>query len=123
MFVEFINQNIWWFVAFAIVFNLLLLSIMQGHVAGAKTVSALELPQLQRNKNSVVVDVNTADHFAAQHIPSAVNFPLEGINADNKALLKHKDATTIVVCQTGSRSSKAAKKLLALGFSNITILR
>lgn len=123
MFIEFVNQNIWWFVAFAIIFNLLLLSIMQGNVAGANTVSALEMPQLQRDKKSQVVDVNAASHFASQHIPQSLNFPLEELNAENKALLKHKDKTVILVCQTGSRSTKAAKKLLTLGFSNVNILR
>jgi len=123
MFIEFVNQNIWWFVAFGLVFNLLLMSIMQGNVAGANTVSALEMPQLQRDKKSLVIDVNAADHFANQHIPKSLNFPLENLNADNKELLKHKDKTTILVCQTGSLSTKAAKKLIALGFSNVNILR
>lgn len=123
MFIEFVNQNIWWFVALAIVFNFLLLLIMQNNVAGANTVSALEMPQLQRDKKSVVIDVNAANHFASQHIPKALNFPLEELAADNKDLLKHKDKTAILVCQTGSRSTKAAKKLLTLGFSNVNILR
>jgi len=96
---------------------------MQGNVAGAKTVSALEMPQLQRDKKSLIIDVNLADHFASQHIPKSQNFPLEDLSADNKELLKHKDKTTVLVCQTGSRSTKAAKKLLALGFSNVNILR
>ena len=123
MFVEFVNQNIWLFVAFVIVFNLLLLSILQGQVKGANMVSALEMPQLQRDPKSVVVDVNLPADFKASHIPDAVNFQLDDLNADNKALLKYKDCTTIVVCQSGSRSTKAAKKLVGLGFNKVTILR
>jgi rhodanese-related sulfurtransferase len=123
MFLEFLNQNIWAVVAFAIVFNLLLMSIMQGHVQGANMVSALEMPQLQRSGKSVVLDVNTSANFAAQHIPNASTIPWEDISAENKELLKHKKSTTIVVCQSGSRSAKAAKKLVALGFDNVNILR
>jgi len=109
MFIEFVNENIWWFLALAIVFNLLLLSVLQGSVRGANNVSALEMPALQRKGKSVIVDVNKAEHFASSHIPNALNFPLEELKA-------------IVCCQTGSRSNKAAKQLLEYGFTNVNIL-
>ena len=123
MFIEFINENLWWFVALAVVFILLLLSVLQGSVRGANNVSALEMPALQRKGKSIIMDVNRADHFAASHIPNSVNFPLEDLNSDDKNLLKHKDSTVILSCQTGSRSPKAAKKLIELGFSNVNILK
>jgi len=123
MFLEFFNQNIWLFVALIIVFNLLVWSIVQSQVKGANTISALEMPRLQRDDKSVIVDVNTSKDFALSHIPDAINVPLEDISADNKALLKHKDNTVIVVCQSGTRSTKAAKQLVEYGFSNVTILR
>jgi rhodanese-related sulfurtransferase len=123
MFVEFFNQNIWWFVALALVFNLLILSYIRGGVKGARTVSALEMPALQRKGKSIVLDVNKPDHFAASHIPNSANFPLEELNSDNSALMKHKNKTAIVVCQTGSRSNKAARQLLDMGFANVNILR
>lgn len=122
MFIEFVNENLWWFVALAIVFNLLLLSVLQNSVRGANSVSALEMPALQRKGKSVVLDVNNAEHFSASHIPKSVNFPLDTLNVENKALLKHKESTVIVTCQTGSRSAKAAKLLIALGFTNVNIL-
>lgn len=123
MFVEFFNQNIWLFVAFIVVFNLLILSIFQGRVKGANTISALEMPRLQRDKKSVIIDVNTSKDFELSHIPDSQNFELENLSPDNKALMKHKDSTTILVCQSGTRSTKAAKQLISLGFTNVTILR
>ncbi len=112
-----------WFAALIIIANLLILSFLQGRVKGASTVSALELPQLQRGGKSVILDVNESKYFANSHIPDAVNFPLDSINADNVSLLKHKDKTVIVTCQTGGKSAKAAKSLVALGFDNVHILR
>jgi len=123
MFLEFVNLNIWWFAAFALVLNLLLMSIMQANVKGAPFVSALEMPQLQRAGKSVIIDVNETKHFDQSHIPNAINAPLNEISAENKALLKHKDKTAVIVCQTGSRSSAAAKCLIAIGFSDLHILR
>ncbi len=122
MFVEFVNQNIWWFVALALVFNLLLFSYLRSGVKGANKVSVLEMPALQRKGRSVIIDVNRPEHFNAGHIPKSENFQLEELKADNKALMKHKDKTAIIVCQTGSRSATAAKQLIDLGFTNINIL-
>ena len=123
MFLEFVNENLWLFVILAIVFNLLVWSMLQGVVRGANMVSALEMPALQRIGKSVIVDVNKADDFASSHIPNAINSPLENISESDSKLLKHKDSTVILVCQTGSRSTKAATKLVSLGFSNVHILR
>jgi len=72
MFIEFVNQNIWLFIALIVVFNLLILSILSGRVKGAKTISALEMPQLQRNDNCVVIDVNPSKDFATSHIPNSI---------------------------------------------------
>lgn len=123
MFSEFISQNLIWFAALVLIANLLILSFFQGRVKGASIVSALELPQLQRGGKSVIFDVNENKDFAISHIPDAVNFPLDTINADNAGLLKHKNKTVIVTCQTGGKSTKAAKSLIALGFENVHILR
>ena len=122
MFTEFFNQNILLFLVLIVVFNLLILSILSARVKGAKSISALEMPQLQRNENCVVIDVNLSKDFATSHIPSSINFPLEEISDQNNALLNHKNKTTVLVCQTGTRSAKAAKKLVSLGFSDVTIL-
>lgn len=123
MFAEFVDQNLIWFGALSVVFILLVVSYLQSNIAGAKTVSALEMPVLQRKGKSIVIDVNKAEHYALSHIPGSVNFSLEDLNAENTALLKHKDKTVVLVCQTGSRSAKAAKQLIGLGFTNINILR
>lgn len=123
MFIEFLNQNLWWFVALAVVANLLLFSFIRGGVPGVNFVSALELPAFQRTGKSVILDVNKADVFAQSHIPNSVNIPLEEISGDNKALIKHQKSTCIVVCQSGNRSQKAAKMMIDLGFKNVTVLR
>lgn len=123
MFVDFINQNIIWFIAWAVLFNLLVFSYLRGGVAGANQVSALEMPALQRNGKSVVIDVNKSEQFATAHIPNAINIPLEDINDSNAELIKNKNKTVILSCQSGGRSQSAAKQLVAMGFNNVNILR
>ncbi|GAA6136766.1 hypothetical protein NBRC116583_05130 [Arenicella sp. 4NH20-0111] len=123
MFIDFINQNIIWFVAWAVLFNLVIFSFLRGGVSGANFVSALELPALQRGGKSIVIDVNKPDQFSVSHIPKSINVPLEDFEDSNKDLLKSKDKTVILTCHTGGRSQSAAKKLVAMGFSNVNILR
>lgn len=123
MFIEFVNENIWLFLALAVIVNLLVWTTLKNSISGIPSVSALEMPTLQRQGKSVVIDVNKPEHYALSHIPKSVNFPLEDLNADNKALLKHVNSTVIVCCQTSSRSAKAAKELLSLGFKNVHVLR
>ena len=122
MFSEFITQNIYWVGAFVIVANLLILSLLSGKVKGVSSVSALSLPQLQRGGKSVILDVCEKTEFARAHIPDSINHPLNSINENNRALNKLKNKTTIIVCQSGARSNKAAKKLVALGFTDLHVL-
>lgn len=122
MFVDFIYQNIIWFIVWAVLLNLLIISYVKGGVSGAKQVSVLEMPALQRGNKSIVIDVNKAEHYALAHIPGAINIPLEDVNEDNQQLVKNKNKTVILTCQSGGRSQSAARKLVAMGFENVNIL-
>ena len=123
MFLEFVDQNIWWFVALAVVFNLLLWSIVQSSVPGANMVSAVEMPILQRKGKSIIIDVSSAKEFDQAHIASSMNIPLESLDTEDVSLKKHKESAIILVCQTGSRSLKAARKLVPAGYKNVNVIR
>ena len=122
MFLEFVNDHIWWFLALAVIFNLLVMSVLRDNVKGANKVSALEMPALQRKGKSVIIDVNSEEQYSTSHIPKSINFALSDLNSENKSLLKHKDSTVVLVCQTGSQSTKAAKALVDIGFTKLHIL-
>ena len=123
MFSEFLTLNLWWFVALVAVLNLLLFSFLQSSVRGATAVSVLEMPGLQRNGKHVIYDLNSAKQYNTAHIAGAVHLDKKDINANNKSLLKHKDHTVVLVCQSGSESIKAAKTLVGMGFSKVHTLR
>ena len=123
MFTDFLSENILWVGAFIVLANLLAFSFLQDRVKGVGSVGALEFPRLQRGGNYTILDVNDANAFGISHIPDSVNFPIASLNAENAELVKHKDKTTIIVCQTGNKSTKAAKLLVGLGFSDLHVLR
>ena len=123
MFTDFVMQNLLWFGALIVVLNLLIMSYLQANIKGVGSISPLQLPQLQRDGKSVIIDINDDKLFSASHIPDAVNFSLQELSLDNKELLKHKNKTIILACQSGTRSPKAAKALQSLGFEDIHILK
>jgi rhodanese-related sulfurtransferase len=67
---------------------------------------------------ALVIDVRTAGEFVAGHLPVAVNLPLSEIETNWNRRIKNKDQVLLLHCQSGSRSSTAKKKLLALGCAN-----
>lgn len=85
--------------------------------------SALQVTQLMnRGKGTVIVDVRTAEEFAAGHLRDAKNIPLADLTARIGELEKSKPRSVVVVCQSGARSDKAARQLAAAGFDDVVSL-
>lgn len=73
---------------------------------------------LDHKENIVLLDVREPDEYAAGHIESAKNIPL------NRVQKYHGDKTkpTYVICRSGRRSEQAAQLLLLKGYNvkNVT---
>ena len=74
---------------------------------------------MQTGQKLTIVDVRTPAEFTAGHIQGAINVPNETIGSSAPSALADLDATILVYCRSGSRSAQAAKKLLAIGYSNV----
>jgi phage shock protein E len=64
-----------------------------------------------------LIDVRTADEFKGGHIPGSINIAVNDLNAKLNKIPK--DKPVIVYCQSGSRSSQAARTLLAAGYTEV----
>lgn len=67
----------------------------------------------------VLVDVRTKEEFDAGHIESALLLPNEEILDTPPELLPDKNAEILIYCRSGNRSAQAAKKLVAMGYTNV----
>lgn len=88
---------------------------------GAK-VTALQATQLLNQGKTVVVDVRSAEEFAAGHIRDAKNIPLKELKSRTGELEKFKERPVIVVCDKGLQSNRATALLKKEGFKDAAAL-
>lgn len=74
---------------------------------------------IETEDSYILLDVRTKEEYQEKHIPGAVNLPNETIGTEEIPELPAKDQLILVYCRSGNRSKQAAKKLAALGYTNI----
>jgi len=85
-----------------------------------RVASPLQATQMiNRGKSTAVIDVRSADAFAAGHLRDAKHVPLADLGNRTGELDKSKVKTIIVVDQDGKHADKAARLLKAAGFEDI----
>lgn len=77
--------------------------------------------ELDEKKGVVILDVRTKKEFEAGHVPGSIHIALTDIGAKAKKLRKDKEI--VVVCQSGSRSIWAIKRMMGMGFTNLVNLK
>lgn len=74
---------------------------------------------MTENDNEIVLDVRTEEEYNEAHITGAINIPNESLSDAPPSELKDKEQLIMVYCRSGNRSKQAAKKLSAMGYTNI----
>ena len=87
--------------------------------AGVSPTQAIQL----MNKGALVIDVRGNDAFAAGHVGEARNIAAADLPNQAEALKRYKDKPVILCCDTGVISGGAARRLAALGFTQVANLR
>jgi rhodanese-related sulfurtransferase len=82
-------------------------------------VNANEVVRLMNREKAVVVDVCSADEYAAGHIAGAKNIPLDRLNDDLAGQVKNKSLPLVLVCASGVRSGRAVAVARKLGFEKV----
>ncbi|WP_394204060.1 rhodanese-like domain-containing protein [Shewanella waksmanii] len=67
---------------------------------------------------ALVVDVRTAEEFAAGHLDNAINIPFEQITAEFSNQAIDKQRAVVVYCRSGRRSGIAHQALADAGYTN-----
>jgi len=69
--------------------------------------------------DAIILDVRTQVEFDGGHIENALLLPNYDVEERAGDILKDKEQTILVYCQTGVRSQLAAKKLIDMGYTNV----
>ena len=85
---------------------------------GVRQITTTQLKEELKDKNKQFIDVRTSMEYNANHIKEFKNMPLANLKNDANKLAKDKEV--VVMCQSGMRSTSAAKLLKKQGFSKVT---
>ena len=77
------------------------------------------LQLLRETEDAVLLDVREPDEYAQGHIPGSHNLPLSRLEQTAELLLPDFDAPLFVYCQAGTRSRKAVRQLIELGYTSV----
>lgn len=98
-------------------------TVRSEHIVIKQGISSLSCAQAYNlivKKECTLVDVREIDEFKERHIPGAINFPIDSINAENAAkILPDKNAVIVLYCLAGMRAASACIKLSQLGYRRL----
>jgi rhodanese-related sulfurtransferase len=118
---EFIQQNIF-FILLALGSGGALLFLSARGPSGTSGLTPTQATLLINREDAQVIDLRGADEYASGHLPESRNIPLEQLEARAGELDKLKNTPLILVCQTGTHSASAGKRLEKLGFGKVSSL-
>jgi len=118
--VKFIIDN-WFLILAALVSGgMLLAPLLQRGVGGAR-LSTSEAVMLINRQKALLIDVSEPAEYAAGHAAGAKNVPLGSLESSTE-LPKNKALPLVVLCPSGTRSSRAVGILRKLGYENSNVL-
>jgi rhodanese-related sulfurtransferase len=74
---------------------------------------------MDEHPHSIILDVRTAQEYAAGHIRGAVLLPVDEIEYKASSVLRDKDAPILIYCRSGVRSHTADMKLTFMGYTRV----
>lgn len=68
-------------------------------------------------QGALLVDVRTPQEFHQQHLPNAINYPLNTVPSEFANIDKNREI--VVYCRSGNRSGQAQRYLQKVGFTRV----
>jgi len=87
--------------------------------AAEKVTAEVLLARMAAGESLLVLDVRSADEYAAGHVPGAINVPHGELTPAHDAVRAWKERPVVVYCRSGRRSAIAIEALEKGGFSRV----
>ena len=95
---------------------------LREHARGAGAIGAQDVVRLM-NQGAAVLDLRSAEDYAAGHIRGARSIPAGQLADSLDALKRYKGKPLIVYCEQGATAAAALRTLAQQGFSQVANLR
>ncbi|MDO4705141.1 rhodanese-like domain-containing protein [Allofranklinella schreckenbergeri] len=117
---EFFLDN-WYLLALALVSGAMLFA--PSLAAGKQTgISAAQAVQKMNKEKATVIDIRTAQEFAAGHIKGAKNLELAQLEQQLPTAVKNKTAPVLFVCNSGVSANRAVAVAKKLGYEQAQLV-
>lgn len=77
------------------------------------------LDKYKNTPGALLLDVRTPDEYAQGRVPGSVNLPLQ-VFTQIEVVAPDKNTPLFVYCHSGARSSRFAKTMKKLGYTDVT---
>ena len=104
-------------------FSVLLGLLVANTITSVGGIAAQEAVTLINREGAVVVDIRSAEDYAAGHIIDAVHFPLADLPKGGDKLKKLAGKPLIVCCMSGNLAGQAARELKRQGCTQVHALK
>lgn len=102
--------------------GMLMWPMLAGGAAGGG-LNPADAVQLMNREKAQVIDVCSAEEFAAGHVKGARHVPLAELESRLPGVVKNKAAPLILVCASGMRSKRAVAVARKLGYEKAHSLK
>ncbi len=98
-------------VVLLVIFAILYFLRRAGHISAGDAKTHLK-------NGALIIDVRSPGEFNANHLPNALNHPVDQIESSLPRRIKDRNQCLLLHCQSGLRSGVAKKKLQSMGYVN-----
>ncbi len=75
------------------------------------------LREYGETRGALLLDVRTAEEYAAGHVPGSVNLPVDKLEKTEE--IADEDTPLFVYCRSGVRSAHAVRMLRSMGYGDV----
>ena len=118
-YIEFVTNHWMLFIALIAITFFLIQDIIESALQKFEALSPKLTVAKMNQEGSVIIDIRDEHEYKKGHIVNAINLPLSKFDENIEKISSYRKSPVIVVCQTGSRSVTACKKLIKAGFEEV----
>lgn len=122
-FLEFVSHHpVLWALLVVLIVAWLFIEL-RARARGGINLATFEFTRELNSGNALLIDLRSSADYDKGHIRGARHLLPSQIDAGAKELLKHKDSSVLIYCQSGVNSVDVAERLLKAGYAKVYSLK